>query len=119
MPTGGDCPVSQKCLKPGKELAPEDAAQLLEGQQVAPVVYEAVGAEPATGHEAVGVRMGLPFLVPGVEDGEDAQPHSTALGDLEDRFRGGGEERLECVGPSAGAKQRPGKETGTVKTRWK
>ena len=56
-------------------------------------------AETASGDEAMGMRVCLLFLSPGVEHGQDAWADALARRDFEDRLRAGREQRLERVGP--------------------
>ena len=110
--------LAQQGLELGEQLALEDAAQDLEGDEIAAAVDEALGAQAASCDETVDVRMVSLELVPGVEHGEHAGAQAARGRRLQDRLGDGGEEGVEGVGRPWPAKNRRS-ETGTVKTTWK
>ena len=67
--------VAKSASQSGNELAAEDTAEDLDGQQEGrarryPVCL--IRRQTAAGHDAVDVRVGLQGLSPGVQDGEQA-----------------------------------------------
>ena len=78
---------------------PEKAAEYPHGEKEAGSAGHplTVGREPASGHDAVQVRMEVKVLSPAVKDGEEADLRAQMLGiagDGEERFRDGAEEKI-------------------------
>jgi len=72
-----------EALQPGRELAAEDLAQDLDGQEEAMLGSDpsrVAGRESAGGDDAVDMRMKQQVLAPGVKDGEQADLGSEVLG---------------------------------------
>src|SRR3981189_2889684 len=90
--------VAKSASQSGNELAAEDTAEDLDGQQEGrarryPVCL--IRRQTAAGHDAVDVGGGLQGLSPGVQDGEQADPSAEMPGigcDFQQRGRAGFEQ---------------------------
>ena len=94
------CCSRKQGLELREQLALEEPAQDLEGDEIAPAVDEALGTQSASGDETVDVRMVALALVPGVEHGEHAGAQAPRRRRLQDRLGDGGEESVEGIGPA-------------------